>query len=337
MRLLIETTGVRFRAGGPAKPKADYKDKDQQATTPDGRPIWVVRLTAFDTRTEQGSSESIWVEVAGDKPELTADELVDIAAWCSRRGSAARHARTTRSCATSAPSRCSWPRPAASPPCTRPDRPGQARTIPCLAITTKENPMTITRIYDPASAGTALPELPPLPIGALAVGAQNLLQEAADLPSPCYIAIFRTQHISVQFDGADPSSMRAVTRWALRFGGVVTSRALPGRARPGDLAQHRVRLLRRVRPGLHPHPGRDRGHLTQQCRAWETPSPGPASQNLPLPREKQRSFGMSQATSAAPPRVVLDWRRGSHRPAGTLRAVRDPGRVPLPGHRPGLP
>ena len=78
MRLKIETDGVRFRAGGPAKLKSDYKDKDKQATTPDGRPIWVVRLTAFDTRTEQGSSESIWVEVAGDKPELTADELVQI-------------------------------------------------------------------------------------------------------------------------------------------------------------------------------------------------------------------------------------------------------------------
>ena len=56
MRLLIETNGVRFRAGGPARPKPDYQDKTKQAMTPDGRPIWVVRLTAFDTRTEQGSS-----------------------------------------------------------------------------------------------------------------------------------------------------------------------------------------------------------------------------------------------------------------------------------------
>ena len=78
MRLLIDATGIRFRAGGPAKAKPDYKDKTRQAATPDGRPIWVLRLTAFDTRTEQGSSESIWVEVAGDKPELTADELVQI-------------------------------------------------------------------------------------------------------------------------------------------------------------------------------------------------------------------------------------------------------------------
>ena len=78
MRLKIDTNGVRFRAGGPARPKSDYRDKDKQAMTPDGRPIWVVRLTAFDTGSERGSSESIWVEVAGDKPELTTDELVQI-------------------------------------------------------------------------------------------------------------------------------------------------------------------------------------------------------------------------------------------------------------------
>ena len=78
MRLKIDTTGLRFRAGGPATPKSDYRDKSKQATTPDGRPIWLVRLTAFDTNSERGSSESIWVEVAGDKPELTADELVEI-------------------------------------------------------------------------------------------------------------------------------------------------------------------------------------------------------------------------------------------------------------------
>lgn len=78
MRLLIETTGVRFRAGGPARQKNDYQDKSKQAMTPDGRPIWLLRLTAFDTNTVEGSSESVWVEVAGDKPELTSDELVQI-------------------------------------------------------------------------------------------------------------------------------------------------------------------------------------------------------------------------------------------------------------------
>ena len=78
MRLLINTGGIRFRAGGPPKAKSDYSDKSKQAMTPDGRPIWVVRLTAFDTSTEHGSSESIWVEVAGDEPKLATDELVQI-------------------------------------------------------------------------------------------------------------------------------------------------------------------------------------------------------------------------------------------------------------------
>ena len=78
MLLEIKTDGVRFRAGGPATPKSDYRDKTKQAMTPDGRPIWLVRLTAFDMNAEHGSSESIWVEVAGDKPELTSDELVQI-------------------------------------------------------------------------------------------------------------------------------------------------------------------------------------------------------------------------------------------------------------------
>ena len=78
MRLEIKTDGVRLRAGGPATPKNDYRDKSKQAVTPDGRPIWVLRLHAYDMNTEQGSSESIWVEVAGDKPELTTDELVQV-------------------------------------------------------------------------------------------------------------------------------------------------------------------------------------------------------------------------------------------------------------------
>ena len=76
MRLLIDATGVRFRAGGPAEPKQDYRDKTKQAMTPDGRPIWVVRLTAIETDRE--TAETIWVEVAGEEPKLTADELVQI-------------------------------------------------------------------------------------------------------------------------------------------------------------------------------------------------------------------------------------------------------------------
>ena len=41
MRLLIDAGGVKFRAGGPATPKTDYRDKTKQATTQDGRPIWL--------------------------------------------------------------------------------------------------------------------------------------------------------------------------------------------------------------------------------------------------------------------------------------------------------
>ena len=67
MRLLIDASGIKFRAGGPAKPKNDYKDRSKQAVTPDGRPIWVVRLTAFDTSpsTDQASpSGSRWLEMS---------------------------------------------------------------------------------------------------------------------------------------------------------------------------------------------------------------------------------------------------------------------------------
>jgi hypothetical protein len=81
--------------------------------------------------------------------------------------------------------------------------------------------MTI-HLYDPDRLGAILPELPPLPIGALTVGLVNLLQETADLPAPRYIALFDTQHISVQFD-PDRSGLKAITRWALRFGSIVTS------------------------------------------------------------------------------------------------------------------
>ena len=91
MRLLIDASGIRFRAGGPAKPKSDYRDKAKQAVTPDGRPIWVVRLTAFDTSSDHGSSESIWVEVAGDEPKLTFDGFVQVrglvfAPWVGKDG-----------------------------------------------------------------------------------------------------------------------------------------------------------------------------------------------------------------------------------------------------------
>ncbi len=84
MRLKIDTSDVRFRAGGAAKPK---KVRGEDARTQDGRPVWVMRLTAIDTVRE--TAETIWVEVAGDEPKLTADDLVQVhglvyAPWVNR-------------------------------------------------------------------------------------------------------------------------------------------------------------------------------------------------------------------------------------------------------------
>jgi hypothetical protein len=52
MRLLINTDGIQFRVASPAKPKPDYKDKERQATTRDGEPIWTVRLDAIEPERE---------------------------------------------------------------------------------------------------------------------------------------------------------------------------------------------------------------------------------------------------------------------------------------------
>ena len=71
MRLLIDTSGVQFRVCGAAKPRPDFKDKDRQATTRDGEPIWTVRLDAIEPDRE--TKETIWVEVAGEQPRLTFD------------------------------------------------------------------------------------------------------------------------------------------------------------------------------------------------------------------------------------------------------------------------
>jgi hypothetical protein len=115
--------------------------------------------------------------------------------------------------------------------------PGQSGTIPLPAIRTKETLMTSIHTYDPASAGAALPELPPLPIGVLAVAAADLLQWAADLPQPRYITIHATQAIRVQFV-SEQASVRAVAQWARRFGGVVVIE--PIEAEDGPKMYHRT-------------------------------------------------------------------------------------------------
>ncbi len=96
--------------------------------------------------------------------------------------------------------------------------------------------MTSIHIYDPV-IGPALPELPPLPIGALAVGTAELLQQAAGLPQPIFITICDTQSVSVQF-APEQASAQAVTRWAHRFGSLVTSK--PGMGEDGTETWYRT-------------------------------------------------------------------------------------------------
>jgi hypothetical protein len=96
--------------------------------------------------------------------------------------------------------------------------------------------MTSIYIYDPDD-GAELPELPPLPIGVLAVGTADLLQQAADLPQPHYITISSSQSVDFQF-APEQASVRAITRWALRFGSVVTSE--PHQGTDGPEIWHRT-------------------------------------------------------------------------------------------------
>jgi hypothetical protein len=75
MRNRIDTSTVKFRVAGVGPRQVSRNDKIQK-TTPasDGRrPIWTVRLLAIDTETN--STEQIFVEVAGDMPQLVIDEL----------------------------------------------------------------------------------------------------------------------------------------------------------------------------------------------------------------------------------------------------------------------
>ena len=89
MRLLIDTSGIQFRVAGAAKPRPDFKDKERQATSRDGLPIWTLRLDAIDN--ERETKETIWVEVAGDEPKLTFDGFAQVrglvyAPWVGRDG-----------------------------------------------------------------------------------------------------------------------------------------------------------------------------------------------------------------------------------------------------------
>jgi hypothetical protein len=99
MRLKIDISTVKFRVAGTARPRqVSQADKTQKTTPPsDGRrPIWTVRLMAIDT--EIGSTEQIFVDVAGEMPQLTVDEIATVhgltfAPWVNKQGEIMRSFR----------------------------------------------------------------------------------------------------------------------------------------------------------------------------------------------------------------------------------------------------
>jgi hypothetical protein len=80
--------------------------------------------------------------------------------------------------------------------------------------------MTVIHIHGPK--GSASPALTPLPMAGLIIAAWNLLDQACDLVQPVEIAVSDLQSITLQFP-PEPLSMAAITRWAMRFGAVLSS------------------------------------------------------------------------------------------------------------------
>jgi hypothetical protein len=67
MRLKIDTSEIKFRVAALPAPRQESRENKTQRKTPDGRPIWTVRLTAIESSSNR--TETIWVEVAGDEPK----------------------------------------------------------------------------------------------------------------------------------------------------------------------------------------------------------------------------------------------------------------------------
>ena len=184
--------------------------------------------------------------------------------------------------------------------------------------------MTIIRIYDPGGRA-ALPELPPLPIGSLAVGAVNLLQEAArPAPAPGHLRLWR--HPAHQPPlRPRPASLRAITRWALRFGGVLISEPRQDENGMADLLPHRVQLLRRRRHRLRGHPGRT-GPRPRTRRRGSRPA-----RRLPAPaRQAARLPGVRGPVPLHARRRRVRLRRPAQRPGRTLTPTCQARGLPSP-------
>ena len=76
--------------------------------------------------------------------------------------------------------------------------------------------------YDPAN-GPAVPDLPPINIGALAIGLGNMFGRAKGLVLPRTVVINETAQEFLLAFASDPDSARVITSWAIRFGGVIES------------------------------------------------------------------------------------------------------------------
>ena len=76
--------------------------------------------------------------------------------------------------------------------------------------------------YDPAS-GPAVPDLPPISIGALAVGLTDLFARAEGLVLPRTVVINELAQEFLLAFASDPDSPRVIASWAIRFGGVIES------------------------------------------------------------------------------------------------------------------
>jgi hypothetical protein len=110
MRLRIDTNEVKFRVTATARPRRTSRENPTQKKTPDGRPIWTVGLLAREGDSDR--CETIWVEVAGDEPKLTADEFAVVhglifAPWVNRKGEIVRVFRADSITMQEAPRRVS--------------------------------------------------------------------------------------------------------------------------------------------------------------------------------------------------------------------------------------
>jgi hypothetical protein len=85
--------------------------------------------------------------------------------------------------------------------------------------------------YDPAG-GPAVPDIPPISIGALAVGLCDLLRQADGLVFPRTVAIAEHEQRYLLVFAPVLDSAKVITSWAQRFGGVLETHAcepIPGR------------------------------------------------------------------------------------------------------------